>query len=127
VHAFDVLGDPVRRRILELLADGELTAGAIAATVRAEHGISQPAVSQHLRVLRDAGFATARPEGTRRLYAVAPDALRDVDDWLDRFRRFWTPPLDALATELARGRRARRVRTNPSAADQPATEPRRDP
>jgi DNA-binding transcriptional ArsR family regulator len=109
VHAFDVLGDPVRRRILELLADGELSAGAIAATVRAEHGISQPAVSQHLRVLRDAGFATARPEGTRRLYAVVPDALRDVDDWLDRFRRFWTPPLDALATELTRGRRARRV------------------
>jgi DNA-binding transcriptional ArsR family regulator len=121
VHAFDVLGDPVRRRILELLADGELSAGAIAATVRAEHGISQPAVSQHLRVLRDAGFATVRPEGTRRLYAVAPDALRDVDDWLDRFRRFWTPPLDALATELARGRRARRVPPDTSTG-----EPRRD-
>lgn len=126
MHAFDVLGDPVRRRILELLADGELTAGAIAATVRAEHGISQPAVSQHLRVLRDAGFATVRPQGTRRLYAVAPDALRDVDDWLDRFRRFWTPPLDALATELARGRRARRVPPDPPAADHPAREPRRD-
>lgn len=121
MHAFDVLGDPVRRRILELLADGELSAGAIAATVRAEHGISQPAVSQHLRVLRDAGFATVRPEGTRRLYAVAPDALRDVDDWLDRFRRFWTPPLDALATELARGRRARRVPPDTSTG-----EPRRD-
>jgi DNA-binding transcriptional ArsR family regulator len=121
VHASDVLGDPVRRRILELLADGELSAGAIAATVRAEHGISQPAVSQHLRVLRDAGFATVRPEGTRRLYAVAPDALRDVDDWLDRFRRFWTPPLDALATELARGRRARRVPPDTSTG-----EPRRD-
>jgi DNA-binding transcriptional ArsR family regulator len=109
VHAFDVLGDPVRRRILELLADGEMTSGAVCAVIREEFGISQPAVSQHLKVLRDGGFATVRPEGTRRLYAVNPDPLRDVDAWLDRFRRFWTPHLDALATELARGRRERRL------------------
>lgn len=104
-----MLGDPVRRRILELLAGGELASGAIGATVQAEFGISQPAVSQHLRVLREAGFVTVRPEGTRRLYAVQPETLRDVDQWLDRFRRFWAPPLDALATELARGRRRRRL------------------
>jgi DNA-binding transcriptional ArsR family regulator len=67
VHAFDVLGDPVRRRILELLASGEQSSGAITETIRAEFGISQPGVSQHLRVLREAGFATVRPEGTRRL------------------------------------------------------------
>lgn len=109
MHAFDVLGDPVRRRILELLADGEQSAGAVTATVRAEFGISQPAVSQHLRVLREHGFATVRPDGARRLYAVRPEALQDVDVWLDRFRRFWTPHLDALATELARGRRQRRL------------------
>jgi DNA-binding transcriptional ArsR family regulator len=108
VHAFDVLGDPVRRRILELLADGEQTSGAVCAVVQREFGISQPAVSQHLRVLRDAGFATVRPEGTRRLYAVSPAPLREVDAWLDRFRRYWTPHLDALATELARGRREAR-------------------
>ena len=108
MHAFDVLGDPVRRRILELLASGEKTSGAVSEVARQEFGISQPAVSQHLRVLRDAGFATVRPEGTRRLYAVNPEPLREVDDWLDRFRRFWTPHLDALATELARGRRERR-------------------
>ena len=107
MHAFDVLGDPVRRRILELLADGELTSGAICASVQREFGITQPAVSQHLRVLRESGFATVRPDGARRLYAVRPEPLRDVDAWLDRFRRFWTPHLDALATELARGRRAR--------------------
>jgi DNA-binding transcriptional ArsR family regulator len=107
VHAFDVLGDPVRRRILELLADGERTAGEVSDAVRAEFGISQPAVSQHLRVLRENGFATVRPAGTRRLYAVRAEPLRDVDAWLDRFRRFWAPHLDALATELARGRRAR--------------------
>jgi DNA-binding transcriptional ArsR family regulator len=108
VHALDVLGDPVRRRILELLADGEQPAGAVASTITEEFGISQPAVSQHLRVLREHGFALVRPEGTRRLYAVDPAALQDVDAWLDRFRRFWTPPLDALGTEVARGKRARR-------------------
>src|SRR5919204_6314076 len=110
MHAFDVLGDPVRRRILELLADGEQTSGAVCAAIRAEFGISQPAVSQHLRVLREAGFATVRPDGARRLYAVDPEPLRDVDAWLDRFRPFWTPHLDALATEIARGRRQRRLR-----------------
>lgn len=109
MEAFDVLGDPVRRRILELLAERELSSGAVCAVVRAEFGISQPAVSQHLRVLRENGFATVRAEGARRLYAVDADPLRDVDEWLDRFRRFWTPPLEALATELARGRRERRL------------------
>jgi DNA-binding transcriptional ArsR family regulator len=108
VHAFDVLGDPVRRRLLELLADGERTSGALTETIRSEFGISQPAVSQHLRVLREAGFASVRPEGTRRLYAVEHEPLRDVDAWLDRFRAFWTPHLDALATEIARGKRSSR-------------------
>jgi DNA-binding transcriptional ArsR family regulator len=110
VHAFDVLGEPVRRRILELLADGELTSGALSLVIQEEFGISQPAVSQHLKVLRDNGFATVRPEGNRRLYAVNHEPLRDVDVWLGHFRRFWAPHLDALATELARGRRERRHR-----------------
>ncbi len=119
VHAFDVLGDPVRRRILEELATGERSSGAITETIRAEFGISQPAVSQHLRVLRESGFATVRPEGARRLYAVNPDPLRDVDAWLDRFRAFWTPHLDALATEIARGRRRRRPATTPDERGSP--------
>ena len=110
MQAFDVLGDPVRRRILELLADGQMTSGAVCAVIQKEFGISQPAVSQHLRVLREGGFATVRPEGTRRLYVVNSEPLRDVDAWLDRFRRFWTPHLDALETELARGKRQRRLR-----------------
>ena len=109
VHAFDVLGDPVRRRILELLAEGESTSGAIAAVVQAEFAISQPAVSQHLKVLRESGFATVRPEGARRLYAVDPAPLHEVDMWIDPFRRFWEQRLDSLATELARGRRERRL------------------
>lgn len=109
MHAFDVLGDPVRRRILELLAEGELTSGAIATVVQDEFGISQPAVSQHLKVLRDAGFANVRPEGARRLYAVDSAPLQEVDVWLDKFRRFWEQRLDSLATELARGKRERRL------------------
>lgn len=114
MHAFDVLGDPVRRRILELLVDGEQTSGALVAVIQREFGISQPAVSQHLRVLRENGFATVRAEGTRRLYAVDSAPLQEVDVWLERFRRFWNQHLDALATELARGRRERRSKDEPS-------------
>jgi DNA-binding transcriptional ArsR family regulator len=118
VHAFDVLGVPVRRRILELLADGERTSGALCTVIQEEFGISQPAVSQHLKVLRDNGFATVRSDGARRLYAVKPEPLQDVDAWLDTFRRFWTPHLDALATELARGKRERRVHPPDEATEQ---------
>ncbi|MGI5175669.1 ArsR/SmtB family transcription factor [Dactylosporangium sp. CA-152071] len=114
MHAFDVLGDPVRRRILELLADGEQPAGAVSETVRAEFGISQPAVSQHLKVLRESGFATVRADGTRRLYAVDAAPLREVDAWLERFRGFWEQRLDALGTELARGKRSRSSTEGPS-------------
>ena len=113
MHAFDVLGDPVRRRVLELLADGELTSGAVTVVIQREFGISQPAVSQHLRVLRDSGFATVRADGARRLYAVALAPLQEVDMWLERFRAFWTQRLDALTTEIARGKRERRARADP--------------
>ena len=113
MHAFDVLGDPVRRRILELLAEGEQTAGSITEVVRREFGISQPAVSQHLRVLRENGFTTVRAEGTRRLYAVDATPLREADLWLMRFRVFWNQRLDALATEIARGKRAKRAAEKP--------------
>ena len=106
MNAFDVLGDPVRRRILELLIDGEMSAGAVSASIQEEFGITQPAVSLQLKVLRENGFARVRPEGARRLYVVNTEPLRDVDEWLGGFRRFWTPHLKALATELERGRRA---------------------
>lgn len=107
MHAFDVLGDPVRRRILELLATGEQSSGEVVAVIHREFGITQAAVSQHLKVLRDSGFATVRPEGTRRIYEVSTAPLREVDAWLNTFRRFWEPKLDALATEVARGKRQR--------------------
>jgi DNA-binding transcriptional ArsR family regulator len=109
MHAFDVLGDPVRRRLLELLAEGERSSGEMVAVVQAEFGITQSAVSQHLKVLRDAGFATVRIDGPRRIYAVEAGPMREVDVWLDRFRMFWTPKLEALATEVARGKRRRKA------------------
>lgn len=107
MHAFDVLGDPVRRRILELIADGALSSGEVVAVVQAEFHITQSAVSQHLRVLRDSGFATVQAVGTKRLYAIDTAPMRQVDAWLARFRAAWEPRLEALATEVARGKRKR--------------------
>ena len=111
MHAFDVLGDPVRRRILELLADSERSSGEVVAVVQAEFGITQSAVSQHLRVLRESGFASQRVQGPRRIYTVEPAPLQEVDEWLERFRSFWTPKLEALALEVARGKRRRSGQT----------------
>jgi len=111
MHAFDVLGDPVRRRILELLADGEHASGEVVAIVQEEFDISQPAVSQHLKVLRESGFASVRVDGTRRIYTVDAAAMQEVDVWLDRFRGFWNRKLDALATEIARGKRRKKVKS----------------
>ena len=108
MHAFDVLGNPVRRRILELLASGEHTSGTIVEVVQREFDISQPAVSQHLRVLRENGFATVRADGPRRIYEVTARPLQDIDAWANQFRQLWAQRLDALATEVARGKRARR-------------------
>jgi DNA-binding transcriptional ArsR family regulator len=86
MHAFEVLEDPVRRRILELLAGGERAAGEVGAVVRDEFGITQPAVSQQLKVLRESGFVTVRADGTRRLHAVDPQRLREADEWLAHVR-----------------------------------------
>lgn len=94
--------------MLELLAEGERTAGAITEVVREEFGISQPAVSQHLGVLRTGGFVHVRVDGPRRVYSLDSTPLRAVDAWLDHFRGFWTQHLDALGTEIARGKRERR-------------------
>ena len=107
MHAFDVLGDPVRRRILELLADREHSSGEVVEVIAAEFGISQAGVSQHLKVLRESGFAQVRPEGTRRVYVLDATPLRGIDDWLERFRIVWPHKLEALATEVVRGKKAR--------------------
>ena len=110
MHAFDILGDPVRRRILELLAEQEHASGEVVEVISKEFGITQPAVSRQLKVLSDSGFATVRAEGTRRLYTIDTRPLAEADAWLDQFRRFWGPPLEALATEIARGKRSRKKR-----------------
>jgi DNA-binding transcriptional ArsR family regulator len=108
MHAFDVLGDPVRRRILEVLTQGEHASGDIVVVIQREFKISQPAVSQHLKVLRESGFAQVRADGPRRLYTVDAAPLRQVDEWVEQFRGFWEHKLDALGTEIARGKRKRR-------------------
>jgi DNA-binding transcriptional ArsR family regulator len=106
---FEALGEPVRRQILELLVAGEQPAGAVVAALQARAPISQPAVSQHLKVLREAGLVTVRAEGTRRLYAVDAAGLDAAHAWLARLADPFAQPLDALATEVARGRRSRRT------------------
>jgi DNA-binding transcriptional ArsR family regulator len=111
MHALDVLGDPNRRRILELLAQGERSAGDIVDVLHREVGISQPAVSQHLKVLRDHGFTRVRSDRQRRMYTIDPAPFREVDEWVERFRHFWEKRLDDLGAELARGRRERQTKS----------------
>lgn len=108
---FAALGDGTRRRILELLADGEQPVGTLVLALAVERSISQPAVSQHLRVLRDAGLVRVRPDGTRRLYMLNPEAVDAATGWLTSLvdGAAFTQPLDALATEVARGARTRRA------------------
>jgi DNA-binding transcriptional ArsR family regulator len=105
VEALAALADPVRRELVALLAHGEVAAGELAD----RFPVSRPAVSRHLRVLREAGLVTARAEGKRRIYALDPRPLRELDDWLEPYRDLWARRLDALDTEIARGRRARRT------------------
>lgn len=100
------MADPTRRQIVELLADDEIEAGEIAV----RFPISRPAVSRHLRVLREAGLVHVRRDAQRRVYSLDPAPLAELDAWLERYRPFWTARLDALDTELQRGRR-RKART----------------
>jgi DNA-binding transcriptional ArsR family regulator len=104
VNALEALSDPTRRQIVELLAERERNAGEIAA----EFPVSRPAVSRHLRVLREHGLVQTRIEGQQRIYSLDPEPLIELDDWLARYRAFWTNRLDALDTQIRRARRARR-------------------
>lgn len=107
MHALDVLADPVRRRLVELLATGDQPAGQVSAVVEAEFGITQPAVARHLRVLREAGVVTRRPDGPRRVYSLDEAVIDDLQAVVDRYRALWNQRLDALDTEIARTRRQR--------------------
>jgi DNA-binding transcriptional ArsR family regulator len=94
--AFDVLAEPNRRRILDLLREGERPVGELVHAL----AVSQPAVSKHLGVLRDAGLVEARVDAQRRLYRVRAEPLRDIDDWIAPYRAMWTSSLDALERHL---------------------------
>jgi DNA-binding transcriptional ArsR family regulator len=103
VQALSALADPIRRQIVEMLADRERDAGELASAFP----VSRPAVSRHLRVLREAGLVRVRPEAQRRVYVLDPRPLEDLSQWLEHYRRFWSQRLDALEVELARGTRQR--------------------
>lgn len=96
--AFAVLAEPNRRAILSLLVSSERSVGEIERQLR----MTQPTVSKHLRVLREAGLVEAEVDAQRRLYRVRPEALKEVDDWLSPFRRFWSAHVDALERHLDR-------------------------
>jgi DNA-binding transcriptional ArsR family regulator len=104
VNALEALADPTRRRIVELLAEGERSAGDLAAHFET----SRPGVSRHLRVLREHGLVRTREAGTRRLYSLDPAPLAELDEWLAGYRRFWSNRLDALDTEIKRRRKEHR-------------------
>ena len=101
------LADDSRRTILEALTGGPATAGELAALLP----IARPGVSRHLRVLREAGLVEVHQEAQRRIYGLRPEPLAEVDEWLNRYRALWDHRLDALHTEVARGKRERRSKT----------------
>ena len=102
--AFSALADPTRRRIVELLGERERSAGEIVE----EFDVSAPAISQHLKALRDAGLVQVRVDAQRRIYALDPDGLAEIDAWLAGVRRFWSRRLDALERELQKTKTSKR-------------------
>ncbi len=107
MNALEALAEPTRRRIVELLADGERSAGEIAAHFET----SRPGVSRHLRVLREHGLVRVRDDAQKRLYSLDPAPLAELDAWLAQYRGFWTNRLDALDTEIRRHQRQRKETT----------------
>jgi DNA-binding transcriptional ArsR family regulator len=95
---FEIIAEPNRRAILSLLVSSQQSVGEIERRLR----MSQPAVSKHLRVLREAGFVESTVDAQRRLYRLKPEPLQELDEWLAQFRRFWSAHLDALERHLDR-------------------------
>ena len=112
MEAFAALADPTRRKIVELLAERDRDAGELAASFP----VSRPAVSRHLRVLKESGLVTVRPRAQRRVFSLDPRPLDELASWLDRYRSFWSQRLDGLETELAH---SRRLRTQPPRTENP--------
>ncbi|GDY28514.1 ArsR/SmtB family transcription factor [Gandjariella thermophila] len=111
MDVFTAVAEPSRRTLLDLLADGERSAGELVASLPA---LTQPAVSRHLRILREAGLVEVRPDGQRRIYTLRPEGLAELDDWLARYRRYWTRHLDSLERHLADTRTPTAERTDQS-------------
>lgn len=114
MHPFAVLADPVRRRLVEVLATGERSAGELVEVVGSEFAISQSAISQHLQVLREQGFASVRAAGRRRLYSLETAPLRQVQDWVAYYSAYWSGALDDLQAEVARGKAERALSRKPA-------------
>ena len=107
---FEVIAEPNRRAILSLLAGSEQSVGEIERRLR----MSQPTVSKHLRVLRNAGFVESTVDAQRRLYRLRPEPLQEIDDWLEPFRRFWSKHVDALERHLDRMEQAEKAKRKTS-------------
>ena len=107
MHAFAVLADPVRRCIVEQLMDRTHSSGELVDTVGEKFGISQSAISQQLKVLRENGFASVAIDGNKRLYSLDSKGFEQMDEWLAPFHRFWAPRFEALSREVAEGKRSK--------------------
>lgn len=105
MDAFQAVADPIRRRLIEHLSDGELAAGELVQRVRGEFRVSQPAVSKHLRLLREAGLVASRVDAQRRIYHVQPRRLAEIGRWVDRQQQFWNDKLTALERGLTESER----------------------
>src|SRR5579875_4069449 len=106
---FEIIAEPNRRAILSLLVSSQQSVGEIERQLR----MSQPTVSKHLRVLRDAGFVESTVDAQRRLYRLRPEPFQEVDDWLAQFRRFWSHHVDALERHLDRMEQSKRTKVPP--------------
>jgi DNA-binding transcriptional ArsR family regulator len=124
-NAFEIIAEPNRRAILSLLASSQQSVGEIERQLR----MSQPAVSKHLRVLREAGFVESTVDAQRRLYRLKPEPLQQIDAWLAQFRRFWNAHVDALERYLDRMDPSGADRTKPTKTKRPkkTTRPNREP
>lgn len=96
MSAFAALSEPNRRRLLDVLLDGPQPVSALVEAI----GMSQPVVSKHLRVLRDAGLVSVEPDGQRRLYSIRPQPMAELDEWLEPYRKFWSDKLESLEQHL---------------------------
>src|SRR3990170_6455143 len=102
MDVFEAVAEPSRRALLDALIDGERSAGELVATLP---GLTQPAVSRHLRILREVGLVEVRPDGQRRIYALRADRLIEIENWISRYRKYWPRHLDALEQHLAQNQK----------------------